>query len=107
MYIRAPCSLPPAAAATVIVIEFLPAISANSNKNQAMASLVKSFASLYCQKLRSTTRLGPAAAAPPRLQVTNRRVFSFSSGGAAPDARPPPALPRQFQEQQRTPFFTW
>ncbi|TKV94052.1 hypothetical protein SEVIR_9G250800v4 [Setaria viridis] len=70
-----------------------------------MASLVRSFASLYCQKLRSTTRLGPVTAAPPRFHATNRQMFSASSGAA--EARPPPALPRQFQEQQRTPFFTW
>ncbi|KAF8723273.1 hypothetical protein HU200_021790 [Digitaria exilis] len=68
-----------------------------------MSSLLRSFASLYCQKLRSTTRLGPAV--PPRFQAVNQRMFS-SSGGTA-DAGPPPALLRQYNEQQRTPFFTW
>ncbi|KAF8720719.1 hypothetical protein HU200_023622 [Digitaria exilis] len=68
-----------------------------------MSSLLRSFASLYCQKLRSTTRLGPAAL--PRFQAVNQRMFS-SSGGTA-DAGPPPPLPRQYNEQQRTPFFTW
>ncbi|CAN6305360.1 unnamed protein product [Urochloa humidicola] len=63
-----------------------------------MSSLVRSFASLYCQKLRSTTRLGPAA--PPRFQAVNQQRFSA-------DTRLPPALPRQYQEQQRTPLFTW
>ncbi|OEL33239.1 hypothetical protein BAE44_0005742 [Dichanthelium oligosanthes] len=32
--------------------------------------------------------------------------MSSGSSGAA-DKRPPPALPRQYQDQQRTPFFTW
>ncbi|CAL4933106.1 unnamed protein product [Urochloa decumbens] len=68
-----------------------------------MSSLVRSFASLYCQKLRSTTRLGPAA--PPRFQEVNRQRFSASSGAAG--TRSPPALSRQYQEQDQTPFFTW
>ncbi|CAN6293753.1 unnamed protein product [Urochloa humidicola] len=63
-----------------------------------MPSLARSFASLYCQKLRSTTRLGPAA--PPRFQAVNRQRFSA-------DTRLPSALPHQYQEQQRTPLFTW
>jgi hypothetical protein len=73
-----------------------------------MSSLVRSFASFYCQKLRSTTRLGPVTAAPSRFQELNRRGFSGSSGAA--DARRSPALPmpsQQSQEKQRTPFFTW
>ncbi|XP_066379482.1 uncharacterized protein [Miscanthus floridulus] len=74
-----------------------------------MSSLVRSFASLYCQKLRSTTRLGPVTAAPPRFQAMNRRGLSASSG-AADARRPPAALPmpsQQSQQQKRTPFFTW
>ncbi|CAD6204779.1 unnamed protein product [Miscanthus lutarioriparius] len=75
-----------------------------------MSSLVRSFASLYCQKLRSATRLGPVTAAPPRFQALNRRGLSASSGAA--EARRPPALPMpsqqsQSQQQKRTPFFTW
>ncbi|TVU30857.1 hypothetical protein EJB05_22503 [Eragrostis curvula] len=69
-----------------------------------MSSLVRSFASLYCQKLRSTTRLGPVTA-PPRFQVCDQPRFLAS--GAAGATRRPPALPRQY-EQERTPtFFTW
>jgi len=78
-------------------------------QQSAMSSLVRSFASLYCQKLRSTTRLGPVTVAPPRFQALNRRGFSASSG-AADARRPPAALPmpsQQSQQQKRTPFFTW
>ncbi|XP_039832306.1 uncharacterized protein LOC120692970 [Panicum virgatum] len=65
-----------------------------------MSSLIRSFASLYCQMLRSTTVLGPAAA--PRFQAVDRQPSSGVAG-----TRPPPALPRRYREQQRTPFFTW
>ncbi|WVZ58657.1 hypothetical protein U9M48_008900 [Paspalum notatum var. saurae] len=63
-----------------------------------MSFLVRSFASLYCQKLRSTTRLGPVALAPPRLQAQafDRRGFSAASSSQ-----------QYHQEQERTPFFTW
>uniref|UniRef100_C6JRS2 Uncharacterized protein n=1 Tax=Sorghum bicolor TaxID=4558 RepID=C6JRS2_SORBI len=63
-----------------------------------MSSLVRSFASFYCQKLRSTTRLGPVTAAPSRFQELNRRGFSGSSGAA--DARRSPALPMPSQQSQ-------
>ncbi|PUZ39294.1 hypothetical protein GQ55_9G279200 [Panicum hallii var. hallii] len=85
-------------------ITVLPIISIpGARRPSAMSSLIRSFASLYCQKLRSTTVLGPAAA--PRFQAVDRERFSASSGAAG--TRPAPALPRQYREQQRTPFFTW
>uniref|UniRef100_A0A804LQ46 Uncharacterized protein n=1 Tax=Zea mays TaxID=4577 RepID=A0A804LQ46_MAIZE len=70
-----------------------------------MSSLVRSFGSLYSQKLRSTTRLGSATAAPPRFQALVRSGFSGSSHGG--DVRRPPARPSQHQSQdkERTPFF--
>ncbi|KAL6883691.1 hypothetical protein ACP4OV_011105 [Aristida adscensionis] len=71
-----------------------------------MSSLVRSFASLYAQKLRSTTRLGPATAAPARsaFAAAGNRPRSFASGGAADTARRPRA-PQD--EHERVPFFTW
>ncbi|GJM84412.1 hypothetical protein PR202_ga00078 [Eleusine coracana subsp. coracana] len=62
-----------------------------------MSSLVRSLASLYCQKLRSTTRLGPATASV-HFQAFDRPRF-LATGGR-------PALPHQY-EQERTSFFTW
>ncbi|PWZ53807.1 hypothetical protein Zm00014a_021982 [Zea mays] len=74
-------------------------------QQSAMSSLVRSFGSLYSQKLRSTTRLGSATAAPPRFQALVRSGFSGSSHGG--DVRRPPARPSQHQSQdkERTPFF--
>ncbi|KAJ1295674.1 hypothetical protein BS78_01G240700 [Paspalum vaginatum] len=63
-----------------------------------MSSLLRSFASLYCQKLRSTTRLGPVVVAPPRLQAQAFDPRGFSVASSSQQYR---------QEQGRTPFFTW
>jgi hypothetical protein len=67
-----------------------------------MSSLARS---IYCQKLRSTTQLGPATA-NPRFHAFDWKRF-LASGGPAATGRQP-ALPRRHQRQREgTSFFTW
>ncbi|XP_062200301.1 uncharacterized protein LOC133902987 [Phragmites australis] len=86
-----------------------------------MSSLLRSFASLYCQKLRSTTRLGPSCNnVAARFPASDGRMFLASgeqhrgvreyrvTGGAADDTRRPAALALPCHHgQERTPFLTW
>uniref|UniRef100_J3N274 Pterin-binding domain-containing protein n=1 Tax=Oryza brachyantha TaxID=4533 RepID=J3N274_ORYBR len=69
-----------------------------------MSSLVRSLASLYCQGLRRTVRLGAGAPPPPALDQRRPFLSKVERTEAGAATRSPP---RRQKDGERTPLLTW